>query len=117
MQSSPGFYTGWLLPAALVGLGVFIYGLVTLDQNSIANEICRPEAYKYEIINIIPVVDIILASLCALSVKSAQLGLCTRSVDIPRYLTYLIILVLSSMLFSCPSGVRLFKLETKNWYI
>jgi hypothetical protein len=41
-----GFYTGWLLPASLVGLGVFLYGLVTLDQNSVANEVCSEEARK-----------------------------------------------------------------------
>ena len=41
-----GFYTGWLLPASLVGLGVFIYGVVTLDQNSIANEVCSEAALK-----------------------------------------------------------------------
>jgi hypothetical protein len=41
-----GFYTGWLLPASLVGLGVFLYGLVTLDQNSIANEVCSEQARK-----------------------------------------------------------------------
>ena len=35
-----GFYTGWLLPASLVGLGVFVYGLFTLDHNSIASEVC-----------------------------------------------------------------------------
>jgi len=39
-----GFYTGWLLPASLVGLGVFLYGIFTLDQNSIANEVCSEKA-------------------------------------------------------------------------
>jgi len=35
-----GFYTGWLLPAAIIGLAVFLYGIITLDQNSIATEVC-----------------------------------------------------------------------------
>ena len=42
-----GFYTGWLLPAALVGLAVFAYGLLTLDNNSIAAEVCGNEVGKY----------------------------------------------------------------------
>ena len=41
-----GFYTGWLLPAALVGLLVFLYGLFTLDQNVSAQEVCSDEAKK-----------------------------------------------------------------------
>ena len=44
----PGFYTGWLLPAATVGLGVFLYGLFTLDQNVSAREVCSDQARKYE---------------------------------------------------------------------
>jgi len=39
-----GFYTGWLLPAAIVGLGVFLYGLFTLDQNVSAQEVCSDQA-------------------------------------------------------------------------
>ena len=35
-----GFYTGWLLPASIVGVAVFVYGLLTLDQNSVATEVC-----------------------------------------------------------------------------
>ena len=35
-----GFYTGWLLPASVVGVAVFVYGLLTLDQNSVATEVC-----------------------------------------------------------------------------
>jgi hypothetical protein len=42
----PGFYTGWLLPAALVGLAVFLYGLCTLDQNVSAQEVCGEKARK-----------------------------------------------------------------------
>ena len=34
-------YTGWLLPAAVVGLMVFIYGVITINQNTPANEICE----------------------------------------------------------------------------
>ena len=41
-----GFYTGWLLPAAIVGLAVFLYGLFTLDENSIANEVCGDDVGK-----------------------------------------------------------------------
>jgi anoctamin-7 len=36
----PGFYTGWLLPAALVGLLVFLYGLCTMHSNQLAAEVC-----------------------------------------------------------------------------
>jgi len=39
-----GFYTGWLLPAAIVGLAVFLYGMATLDQNVIAQEVCTEAA-------------------------------------------------------------------------
>ncbi|XP_063869626.1 anoctamin-7-like isoform X3 [Scylla paramamosain] len=35
-----GMYTGWLLPAAVVGLLVFMYGVITINQNTPANEIC-----------------------------------------------------------------------------
>lgn len=38
---SIGFYTGWLLPAALVGLLVFLYGIVTIESNTVAHEICN----------------------------------------------------------------------------
>ncbi|KAJ4430987.1 hypothetical protein ANN_19580, partial [Periplaneta americana] len=36
-----GFYTGWLLPAALVGLLVFLYGLFTMHSNQLATEVCN----------------------------------------------------------------------------
>nr|XP_033778364.1 anoctamin-7-like [Geotrypetes seraphini] len=35
-----GFYTAWLLPAAVVGTFVFISGLVTMGTNTPAKEIC-----------------------------------------------------------------------------
>ncbi|XP_037075179.1 anoctamin-7-like isoform X2 [Pollicipes pollicipes] len=38
-----GFYTGWLLPAAVIGFLVFLYGVITIDNNDIANEICEKE--------------------------------------------------------------------------
>ena len=38
--SLPGFYTGWLLPAAVVGVIVFLYGVFTMYSNVIANETC-----------------------------------------------------------------------------
>ncbi|XP_039275629.1 LOW QUALITY PROTEIN: anoctamin-7-like [Nilaparvata lugens] len=36
-----GFYTGWLLPAALVGLLVFLYGVATMQSDRLAMEICN----------------------------------------------------------------------------
>lgn len=36
----PGFYTGWLLPAAVVGVLVFMYGVFTMNSNTIAMETC-----------------------------------------------------------------------------
>ncbi|XP_047474777.1 anoctamin-7-like isoform X1 [Penaeus chinensis] len=36
-----GLYTGWLLPAAVVGLLVFLYGVLTINYNTPANEICN----------------------------------------------------------------------------
>ncbi|KAF4525071.1 hypothetical protein B566_EDAN001985 [Ephemera danica] len=36
-----GFYTGWLLPAALVGLLVFLYGVFTIHLNQPALEVCE----------------------------------------------------------------------------
>ena len=35
-----GFYTGWLLPAAVVGVMVFLYGVFTMNSNTIAVETC-----------------------------------------------------------------------------
>ncbi|XP_015788170.1 anoctamin-7 isoform X2 [Tetranychus urticae] len=36
-----GFYTSWLLPAAVVGLLVFIYGVATIGQDVVSKEICE----------------------------------------------------------------------------
>ena len=36
-----GFYTGWLFPAALVGVLVFLYGVCTMNSNTIAVETCQ----------------------------------------------------------------------------
>ena len=36
-----GFYTGWLLPAAVVGVLVFLYGVVTMNYNQVAIEVCE----------------------------------------------------------------------------
>ncbi|OCT56954.1 hypothetical protein XELAEV_18004192mg [Xenopus laevis] len=36
-----GFYTAWLLPAAIVGTVVFISGLVTMGSNTAAQQICQ----------------------------------------------------------------------------
>ncbi|XP_050413809.1 anoctamin-7 isoform X2 [Patella vulgata] len=42
-----GFYTAWLLPASIVGVLVFIYGIVTVGSNKPASEICDSgESYK-----------------------------------------------------------------------
>lgn len=42
-----GFYTGWLLPAAIVGLLVFLYGVFTMRYNQLAVEVCdNPGAFK-----------------------------------------------------------------------
>ena len=43
-----GFYTGWLLPAAVVGVLVFLYGVATMDMNQIALEVCN-EGTSYEV--------------------------------------------------------------------
>ncbi|KDR07370.1 hypothetical protein L798_03236, partial [Zootermopsis nevadensis] len=49
-----GLYTGWLLPAALVGLLVFLYGLFTMHSNQLAAEVCSGE----EEFNMCPLCDI-----------------------------------------------------------
>ncbi|XP_064459416.1 anoctamin-7-like isoform X1 [Ornithodoros turicata] len=36
-----GFYTGWLLPAAVVGLIVFLYGIITVSKDAPTNELCH----------------------------------------------------------------------------
>ena len=36
-----GFYTGWLFPAAVVGVLVFLYGVLTMNSNTIAVETCQ----------------------------------------------------------------------------
>ncbi|KAJ8319968.1 hypothetical protein KUTeg_001555 [Tegillarca granosa] len=42
-----GFYTAWLLPAAIVGIIVFVYGVLTLGNNTPANDVCSSgEKYK-----------------------------------------------------------------------
>ena len=38
-----GFYTTMLIPASVVGVIVFIYGLATLFDNVPSEEICAPE--------------------------------------------------------------------------
>jgi anoctamin-7 len=38
-----GFYTGWLLPAAIVGLLVFMYGVFTIHMNQPAVEVCESQ--------------------------------------------------------------------------
>ncbi|XP_021368581.1 anoctamin-7-like isoform X2 [Mizuhopecten yessoensis] len=35
-----GFYTAWLLPAAVVGVIVFLYGIITWSGNTPGNEVC-----------------------------------------------------------------------------
>ncbi|XP_076365201.1 anoctamin-7-like isoform X1 [Tachypleus tridentatus] len=42
-----GFYTGWLLPAAIVGLIVFMYGVFTINFDPVSNDVCSPNStYK-----------------------------------------------------------------------
>ncbi|KAM9299553.1 anoctamin-7-like [Gastrophryne carolinensis] len=36
-----GFYTAWLLPAAIVGTCVFVSGLLTMGSNTAAQEVCQ----------------------------------------------------------------------------
>uniref|UniRef100_A0AAQ4QN85 Anoctamin n=1 Tax=Gasterosteus aculeatus aculeatus TaxID=481459 RepID=A0AAQ4QN85_GASAC len=36
-----GWYTGMLIPAALVGVFVFLYGLFTMDSSQVSKEICE----------------------------------------------------------------------------
>lgn len=38
-----GFYTAWLLPAAIVGLLVFMYGVFTMHSNTLAREVCESQ--------------------------------------------------------------------------
>lgn len=38
-----GFYTGWLLPAAVVGFLVFLYGIFTIGEDGPTNEICNSD--------------------------------------------------------------------------
>ncbi|XP_055953568.1 anoctamin-7-like [Argiope bruennichi] len=38
-----GFYTGWLFPAAVVGLAVFLYGVLTMHNDTPSNEVCNSE--------------------------------------------------------------------------
>ena len=42
-----GFYTGWLLPAAVVGVLVFLYGVVTMNYNQVAIEVCT-EGHNFD---------------------------------------------------------------------
>lgn len=42
-----GFYTAWLLPASIVGVLVFLYGIITMSSNTPANEVCESnKTYK-----------------------------------------------------------------------
>ncbi|XP_076085009.1 anoctamin-7-like isoform X2 [Mytilus galloprovincialis] len=42
-----GFYTAWLLPASVIGVIVFLYGVFTMTSNVPANEICNSgETFK-----------------------------------------------------------------------
>ena len=42
-----GFYTSWLFPAAVVGILVFLYGLITVFDNPYANDVCeKPGKYQ-----------------------------------------------------------------------
>ncbi len=36
-----GFYTGWLIPPSIVGVLIFIYGLVTVEQDPVSTQVCQ----------------------------------------------------------------------------
>nr|XP_011452544.2 anoctamin-7 isoform X3 [Crassostrea gigas] len=38
-----GFYTAWLLPAAVVGIIVFVYGIVSMVNNVAVNDVCSSD--------------------------------------------------------------------------
>jgi len=35
-----GFYTGWLIPPSVVGMLIFIYGLLTVDTDPVSSQVC-----------------------------------------------------------------------------
>ena len=39
-----GFYTAWLLPATIVGILVFMYGIFTVSKDTIINQVCSEAA-------------------------------------------------------------------------
>ncbi|XP_055346067.1 anoctamin-7-like isoform X2 [Paramacrobiotus metropolitanus] len=42
-----GLYTGWLIPLALVGIAAFLYGIVTIPEDPIVQEVCnKGEHYR-----------------------------------------------------------------------
>ncbi|XP_060569747.1 anoctamin-7-like [Ruditapes philippinarum] len=49
-----GFYTAWLLPAAFVGVVVFLYGVFTMSNNTPANEVCD----SYQTYKMCPLCDV-----------------------------------------------------------
>jgi anoctamin-7 len=36
-----GFYTGWLIPVSVIGVLVFIYGLLTVQIDAVSDQVCR----------------------------------------------------------------------------
>lgn len=36
-----GFYTGWLIPPSVVGVLIFIYGLLTMSSDPVSTQVCK----------------------------------------------------------------------------
>ena len=36
-----GFYTAWLIPPSVVGVLIFIYGLLTVEQDPVSTQVCQ----------------------------------------------------------------------------
>ncbi|XP_057372131.1 anoctamin-7-like isoform X1 [Daphnia carinata] len=36
-----GFYTGWLIPPSIVGVLIFVYGLLTVDEDPASSQVCH----------------------------------------------------------------------------
>ena len=41
-----GFYTGWLIPPSVVGVLIFIYGLLTMSSDPVSTQVCKSKG-KY----------------------------------------------------------------------
>ena len=86
-----GFYTGWLFPAAVVGVLVFLYGVLTMNSNTIVVETCQHGD----------------STSCAPFVKPVTIGSSKIFAPIKELPISSTILEQCSMPFSCLSGVRI----------